>query len=127
MRLALPSCSRRLRSTPWANSCAPRSTRPTADDPPAGAGTNHPSRRQSMLDREETITAAAMLRRTLLQAGAATAAGLALTPIGALAQAAAEPRRGGTLLVSTTVNPTSLDPMMGRINTDMVMLYALYD
>ncbi|MDO9436269.1 ABC transporter substrate-binding protein [Hydrogenophaga sp.] len=64
-------------------------------------------------------------RRTLLKAAGA-AGGLWLPGAAALAQASAA-SDGNTLLVSTTTNPTSLEPMAGRINTDMIVLYALFD
>ena len=73
---------------------------------------------------EHGITLPALRRRDLLT-GAAAAGGVLLLP--GTGRAAEAPRRGGTLRVSMTYNPASLDPMTGRNAPDFNTLLAIYE
>jgi len=63
-------------------------------------------------------------RRTVLKGAAATGSVVFLP---AIAHAADEPRRGGTLRLAIPYNPASIDPMTGRNLPDFDVLYACYD
>jgi peptide/nickel transport system substrate-binding protein/glutathione transport system substrate-binding protein len=73
---------------------------------------------------DRNAPSSALGRRALLQGAAASTSAL-LLPGGARAEDA--PRRGGTLRVSMTYNPASLDPMTGRNAPDFNTLLALYE
>jgi ABC-type transport system substrate-binding protein len=76
------------------------------------------------MSTDRNVPSSALGRRALLQ-GAAATTGTLLLSRGAHGEDA--PRRGGTLRVSMTYNPASLDPMTGRNAPDFNTLLALYE